>query len=145
MPTQYDPTSEAEFSVVLGGDFGQYYFTKFSGGDRSRDSVKYPLADRNQMGSIVGMRSYGDIKLETEYIPEVHDDLDAKISRWCGEKLQVQVSPLQRCNINLEQRGKIRTYTGCKPKSESFPAVDRGGNRPSTYSIELTVQDMEIQ
>lgn len=145
MATQYDAASEAEFSIVLGGDFGQYYFTKFSGGDRSRDSVKYPLADRNQMVSIVGIRSYSDIKLEVEYVPEIHDDLDNKLSRWCGEKLQVQISPLQRCNINLEQRGKIRTYTGCKPKTEAFASIDRGGNRPSMYSLEFTVQDMELQ
>jgi hypothetical protein len=145
MPTQYDPASEAEFSVQLGGDFGQYFFTKFSGGDRSRDSTKYPLADRNQMGSLVGLRSYGDIKLETEYIPEIHDELDDKLSRWCGENLIVQITPLQRCSINLEQRGRIRTYTGCKPKSEAFGAVDRGGGRPSVFSIEFTVQDMESQ
>lgn len=145
MPTQYDPASEAEFSIVLGGDFGQFFFTKFSGGDRARDSTKYPLADRNQMGSIVGLRSYGDIKLEVEYIPEIHDDLDAKLSRWCGEKLIVQVTPLKRCSINLEQRGKVRTYTGCKPKTESLPPVDRSGGRPSIYTIEFTVQDMEAQ
>jgi hypothetical protein len=143
MPTNYDPASESEFSIVLGGDFGQYFFTKFSGGDRSRDSTKYPLADRNQMGSIVGMRSYGDISLEVEYIPEVHDELDAKLSRWCGENLLVQITPLKRCSITLEQRGRIRTYTGCKPKSERLPEADRSGNRPSTYRIEFTVQDME--
>lgn len=144
MATQFDPASEAEFSVVLGGDFGQHFFTKFSGGARSRDSTKYPLADRNQMGSIVGIRAYEDISLEVEYVPEIHDDLDDKLSRWCGETLLVQVTPLQRCSITLEQRGRIRTYTGCKPKSETLPDVNRGGNGPSVYRVEFTVQDMEM-
>lgn len=143
MAVNYDAASESEFSVALGGDLGQYFFTKFSGGERGRDSSKYPLADRNQMTSIVGMRSYGDITLEVEYVPEVHDELDAKLSRWCGENILVQVTPLRRCNINLEQRGRIRIYTGCKPKSEKPPDVDRSGNRPSTYRIDFTVQDME--
>lgn len=145
MPTTYDPVSISEFSIVLGGAFGQYYFTKASGGERGRDSAKYPLADRNQMGSIVGLRSYSDIRLETEYISEVHDELDLKMSRWCGEELIIQITPLKRCNITLEQRGKIRTYTGCKPKTEAFPDPDRGGNAPSMYRLEFTVQDMELQ
>lgn len=134
--------SESEFEILLGGDIGQFNFTKFSGGKRKRDLEKYPLGDKNKFDSILGMVQYDDITLECPYDPTVHDALDAALAKYCGETIQVQVTPQKSCP-EYQPDGQSRIYTGLKPSEQEPPEVDRGGNGVAMFKVSFTVSDME--
>lgn len=136
--------NESQFSVLLGGPYNQADFTEFSGGSITRDIERYPRGLVDEMGVTPGIKQYEDITLRAPYDPEVHDAMIEKFTNYCGEAIDVVVTPMKVCP-EKKPDGRSRIYTGCVPNSCSPPGVNRGpGSKTAMFELKFAVQGFKL-
>lgn len=131
--------NESQFTVLLGGPYNQLDFTQFSGGGIKRDVERYPRGLTDEMGATVGITQYEDITLRAPYDPEIHDPVIEKFTRYCGEAIDVVVTPIRICPERAPD-GRSRIYTGCIPTGCNPPEVNRGGSGTAMFTLTFAVQ-----
>lgn len=135
--------NESQFIVLLGGLFNQIDFTHFSGGESTRPAERYPLGLEDRTGFTVGIEEISDITLKAPYDPAIHDEIYTKFKNYCGEAIEVTVTPIKICPQRTPD-GKTETFTGCVPIKCKRPDVNRGGRSTAMFEITFAVSNSKL-
>ena len=135
--------SEAEFIALIGGPYNQLPVTEVTGGRLKRDIDKYPNGLTNDMGAITGITQYETLTLKVPYDPVVHDTVMDYWSKWCGEAIDITITPIKVCPEQA-QDGKPRTYLRCIPSELAPPEMKRGGNTTAYLELKFEPNGMKM-
>jgi hypothetical protein len=134
--------NESQFIVLMNWDT-QVDFTEFSGGESSRPVERYPLGLEDKTGFTVGIEEISDISLKAPYDPEIHDPLYDKYKTYCGEPIDITVTPVRICPERTPD-GKTETFTGCVPVKCKRPSVNRGGKATGMFELSFAVSESKL-
>ena len=135
--------NESQFTVLLGGPYNQADFTEFSGGEIKRDVERYPRGLVDEMGATPGIKQFTDITLRAPYDPDIHDPMIQLFTDYCGEPIDVVVTPIKICP-ERQVDGKSRVYTNCVPVGCNPPPVNRGGGKTAMFELQFAVQGFKL-
>lgn len=135
--------NESQFVVLISSWYKQLDFTEFSGGESSRPVERYPLGLEDKTGFTVGIEEISDITLKAPYDPDIHDELYAKYKTYCGEPIDITVTPIKICPQRTPD-GKTESFTGCVPIKCKRPNVNRGGKATGMFEITFAVSNSKL-
>lgn len=122
------PVAKSQYRVTMDG-LEAVYFTKFSGGDISRDVSYFPDGQIRQMFPVSGAVKIESVTLETPFDPEKHDDLVTQVENWFKTSrtdLTITVQPIVDGETEETPKGRPFIYSGCEITKFKGGDVDRG-------------------
>jgi hypothetical protein len=84
-----------------------------------------------------------DLTLKAPYDPDIHDAVYDKYKKYCGEAIDISVTPVKICPERSPD-GKTETYSGCVPVKCKRPSVNRGGKATGMFEISFAVSSSKL-